>query len=176
MRNAVRGLAGLLAVLAACGVLVMMFVTAADVAMRSLTGHSLAGAQEVTESLIVAVVWLGFAWAQHTREHVSVDLATSRLGPRTAAAARLAGLVAMLALSAWMMWRTGISAWQSYESGEVRFGLLQVPMWPARATIPLGLGAFALVVALDAWSQTRALLTGTTLRRGAPSSALGGGD
>jgi TRAP-type C4-dicarboxylate transport system permease small subunit len=154
----IRGLAAVLAVLAAGGVLAMMLVTMVDVLKRTVTGRSLAGAQEVTESLIVAVVWFGFAWAQYTREHVAVDLLTRRLGVRAAAVVRLAGQLTVLGLAGWMMWRTGANAWGSFESGELRFGLLQVPMWPARTAIPLGLLAFVLVVLVDACDQARSLI------------------
>lgn len=150
MRRAVQRAAGTLGVLAALCVVLMMFATGADVVQRGLTGRSLAGVQEVTESLIVAVVWLGFAWAQMTREHVSVNLMTQRLGRRAAAVARLAGQGFVLVLASWMTWRTGVSAWESFVTGEVRFGLLQVPMWPARAAIPLGLIVFVAVVLVQA--------------------------
>jgi TRAP-type C4-dicarboxylate transport system permease small subunit len=171
MRRLIIKLAAALAVAAASFVMMMMLLTGADVLKRVLTGQSLAGTQEMTESLIVAVVWLGMAWAQHTREHVSVDIVTRRVGGRDAGAMRLAGQLIMLGLSLWMLWRTGGNAWNSFDTGEVRFGLLQVPMWPARLSIPLGLAAFVLVVLAQAWEQAQSLRRGG---HGASGSAAGG--
>lgn len=160
MRTAIHGLAAVLAVLAALCVLVMMLLTAGDVAMRSLTGRSIAGAQEVTETLMVAVVYLGIAYALYKREHVAVSVFTLRLPVRLRFALRLVGQAVMLALVVWIIWRTGAQAWRSWLNGEVRFGLLQVPVWPARMAIPVGMTAFLLQGLLDAYDQIVALATG----------------
>ncbi|MEX0954992.1 MAG: TRAP transporter small permease [Rhizobiaceae bacterium] len=143
----------MLAVAAALSVLAMMGMTSADVASRWITGRSIPGAQEVTESLMVAIVYLGMAYALCRREHVSVALLTSRLPARPAAALRLLGMIVMIAVITWMTWRTGQEALRSFQIGEVRFGLLQVPIWPARLTIPVGLTAFLMQALLDLYDQ-----------------------
>ena len=137
------------AIAAALCVVAMMGMTVADVTSRTITGRSVPGAQEISEQLVVALVFLGMAYAFYRREHVAVTICTLALPVRPRAAVRLLGRVIMLGLVGWMIWMTGEEAWRSYSQGEFRFGLLQLPVWPARAAIPLGLAAFALQVLSD---------------------------
>jgi TRAP-type C4-dicarboxylate transport system permease small subunit len=153
MRTIVMRISAFLALLAAACVLVMMFMTSADVASRWFTGRSIAGAQEVTESLMVAIVYLGIAYALCRREHVSVSVLTSRMPARMAAGVRMVGVIAMIVVAGWITWRTGLEALRSFQVGEVRFGLLQVPVWPARITIPIGFAAFVLQALVDLYDQ-----------------------
>lgn len=144
MRTTIRLISTVLAIIAALCVLAMMGITVADVASRTATGRSVPGAQEVSEQLVVALVFLGMAYAYYRHEHVAVSICVRALPVRPRAVFRLLGRAIMLGLVIWMIWATGESAWRSFMRGEFRFGLLQVPVWPARAAIPIGLTAFAL--------------------------------
>jgi TRAP-type C4-dicarboxylate transport system permease small subunit len=160
MAGIISKLSAMLAVLAAVSVLLMMLLTCVDIGLRSLTGRSLAGAQEIIESLMVAVVFLGMAYALQKREHVAISLLTDALPIRLATVLRLAGQLVMNALVVWIIIRTGQAAIWSYSIGEVRFGLLQIPMWPARASIPIGFTGFLLQSLLDIPEHIRAWNSG----------------
>lgn len=163
MRKAIDTVSAVLAVLAAACVMAMMLLTCLDTGMRWFTGRSVAGVQEIVEQLMVAVVFLGMAYALRRGDHVAVKIVTDALPVRLAAALRLAGMAAMIFVVAWMTWRTGSQAWRSFLAGEVRFGLLQVPVWPARVAIPLGLGVMLLQALPAVGDQIRALRTGRSL-------------
>lgn len=150
----------MLAILAAASVLAMMLLTCLDTGIRWFSGRSLAGVQEIVEQLMVAIVFLGMAYALRRGEHVSVKVLTASLPVRWAAVLRLCGLAVMIAIVIWMTWRTGQHAWRSFMTGEVRFGLLQVPVWPARLAIPLGLGALILQALPGVADQLKTLRTG----------------
>lgn len=160
MRKATNIISALLAVLAAACVMAMMLLTCLDTSMRWFTGRSVAGAQEIIEQLMVAIVFLGMAYALRRGDHVAVKIVTDALPVRLAAILRLAGMAVMVFVVAWMAWRTGMHAWRSFLSGEVRFGLLQVPVWPARVAIPLGLGAMILQALPGMYDQLHMLRTG----------------
>ena len=160
MRKTIDSLSSLLAILAAACVMVMMLLTCLDTGMRWFTGRSVAGAQEIIEQLMVAIVFLGMAYALRRGDHVAVKIVTDALPVRLAAMLRLVGMAVMIVVVAWMAWRTGLQAWRSFNSGEVRFGLLQVPVWPARIAIPLGLGAMILQALPGVFDQLRLLRTG----------------
>ena len=168
MRRLIRMISTFFAILAALCVVAMMAMTVADVASRIVSGRSIPGAQELSEQLIVALVYLGMAYAFYKRDHVSVTICTALLSARLRATARLAGRSLLLAIVAWMGWRTGAEAWRSHVVGEVRFGLLQMPLWPARAAIPLGLAALALQVVSDMVDRV------SDLREGRDSGAVQG--
>lgn len=146
MLRLIRTLSICFAIAAALCVVGMMGLTVIDVANRSVTGRSVPGAQEISEQLIVALVFLGMAFAYYRKEHVAVTMCTRALPIRTRGPVRLLGRCVLLGLVFWLIWATGHEALRSYAQGEFRFGLLQVPVWPARAAIPIGLAALALQV------------------------------
>ena len=149
MLRLIRTLSTGLAIVAALCVVGMMGLTVVDVASRALTNRSIPVAQEISEQLIVALVFLGMAFAYHRQEHVAVTMCTRALPIPTRGPVRLLGRCFLLGLLVWMIWATGHEAVRSYAQGEFRFGLLQVPVWPARAAIPIGLAALALQVLAD---------------------------
>ncbi len=71
---------------------------------------------------------------------------------------RLLGHAVLCGLVAWMTVETAQAALHSFLVGEYRFGLLQMPIWPARLMIPLGLGVLFLELLVDGRDLVRALI------------------
>ena len=100
----------------ACGVLsaialfAIMALTFFDVGGRKLLGNSIPGSLELTELLMVVVIFGAIPLVSHRGEHVTFDSLDSVLPHAIQVAQRaLVHLLcggAMLAL-AWLMWRTG---------------------------------------------------------------------
>jgi TRAP-type C4-dicarboxylate transport system permease small subunit len=156
----VRTVSRLCAMAGAAGVVALMLATVADVARRTLLGRPIAGVVEVSEVLLVAVVFLGAAYAQARREHVATTLLTARLGRRASAAVRSCSLALMAVLLVAMVWATGGRAADSVAVGEMRFGLVPVPMWPARVAITFGLLLLLAEVLLALAEAVRAVRAG----------------
>lgn len=135
-------------------VIALMLIVVGNVVMRAFFSSSIAGSVEFTEVLLAFVVFAGVAYAQQSRSHVNTTLVTSRLSPRAARIVRTVGLLVVAAVLAWTVIATadrGIEAWRT---GEARFGIREVPTWPGRLTVPIGLAILTLEVvltALDAW-------------------------
>lgn len=134
----------------AAGVLVMALIllTCIDVAWRNIDGHSVPGAYEYSEVVLVALVFLSLAWTQKVDGHVSIDLVTRALPERASRMLQAAGMVVALAVLSWMTVAGSHAAWESFLSGEYRFGLAQVPVWPARLAVAFGTLMLALQVIL----------------------------
>jgi len=62
--------------------ILMMFLVASDVVMRYVFNQSIAGALELTELMMVVIVFLAFAYVEHKDGHVRVDLVISLLTPK----------------------------------------------------------------------------------------------
>lgn len=138
IRRVVSVISRTMAVLSAALVLVITVIIVADVSRRYLTGRSIPGVIEYSEVLMVAVVFLGLAFAQRNQDHIGVDLFLSKLPRRAGQFVKAVGLVIVSGSFLWMLWETGKVAQRSYETGEHRFGLAQVPIWPARIVITVG--------------------------------------
>lgn len=137
--------AGMAAVSAALAAVIMLMITY-DVFLRQRGGGGVGGSSELAEVLLVGVAFLAFAHAEKAQAHVGTSLLTDRLPHRLRAWVRCIGLGLMVALFAWITWETGGAALDSFADREVRFGVRQTPLWPARIAVAVGFAALTLEV------------------------------
>lgn len=142
-------LSGAGAKVAAAGIVMIMLATTGDVARRWVTGRSIPGAVEGSEVVLVIAVFLGLGLAQRQSTHVATAVVTNRVPARIAAAMRSFGLAMVVVFALWVMITTLAKAQHSFQTGEARFGLVQVPIWPGRLAITLGFLLLSLEAALD---------------------------
>ncbi|MGM7669217.1 TRAP transporter small permease [Microbacterium sp. A93] len=132
--------------IASIGVLLLMIATVVDVSMRTLAGHGVPGVIEITEVLLVVTVFLAMMSSGRDGQHIRVTLLTDRLPEAAARLVRSIGLVLSLMIVGWLTWATIDKAIVSLRTAEYRFGLINVPIWPARVAIPIGLVCLAIVL------------------------------
>ena len=133
-------LAGYLATLALG---LMMLLTVVDVFLRYFFNAPITGATEITEFMMVVVVFPAFAWCAINRRHVMVALLVSYFPPRVQNIIDTITLLMSLGIFA-------IFTWQSFlESLEVgtRSALLDLPYAPFYWVLTLGFALFCLAIA-----------------------------
>ena len=121
----------------------MMLLTVADVFMRTVFDSPITGTTEVTEFMMVIVVFPALAWCAVTRRHVQVDLLVSHLPPRVQTI--IDSLTLLLALATFV-----IITWHSLlESMEVQTttSLLNLPQAPFYWVLTVSLALFCLAIA-----------------------------
>lgn len=154
--RAIKGAAaGMLWVAAAC-ILVIVALGTADTLLNALFKAPLPGVVEITETLLVAVIFLGVAYSLQTGRHVAVDVLTTRLPHRARMAAKLVSLGLTGLVFGLIAWRGTVSAADSVEFMEIAPGLLPVPIWPAKIALALG----AWMTLLECLRQLVRLLAG----------------
>lgn len=142
-----KRLSGLLSYVAGTGLVVMMLQITVDVVARTVFGRPLPQTIEfVSFYYMLAVVFLPMAAVEFAGHHVSVGLLSARLGKGGRRLLQLIGMSAGLAYFALMAYETGIAALESYEIGEYLMGAFALPTWPGRFFLPVGCGAYALVL------------------------------
>ncbi len=108
----------------------MMLLTFVDVMGRYVFGFPVAGSVELTEMLMVAVIFSGVPLATAAHAHVSVDLVTVGLGPRARrlqlAAAHLLALSASILFGV-VSWTRAMSAYE-YQDMTTMLSLPLAPM------------------------------------------------
>jgi TRAP-type C4-dicarboxylate transport system permease small subunit len=132
-------LSSLAAVIATVCTIALAGTLSADAISRAITGRSLVGMVEMSETLLVAIVFLGLAYCGVTGAHIAMNLVTAALPDRAAAWARTIAYTLVLLLVIWMIFATGDRAVDSFIRAEYKFGLAHWPLWPARSVITLGL-------------------------------------
>ncbi|SNU00512.1 TRAP-type C4-dicarboxylate transport system, small permease component [Ruaniaceae bacterium KH17] len=145
MKKAVIGITSTLGVLATVATVIMMIGIAIDVFYRTLYGRSVPGILELSETALVAAVFLGMSYTGATNSHIGVDLLTERMPAKVNRWLLSIAWGATSAFLVWMIWATTVRAIASTESHEIRMGLVNWPIWPSRWIIVVGLVAMLLV-------------------------------
>ncbi|WP_413544154.1 TRAP transporter small permease [Citricoccus nitrophenolicus] len=138
-----------LGALASLSTIAIMVAITVDVVVRNLGGRSVPGLLEMSESALVATVFLGLAYAGATNAHVAVDLLTAALRPAVARVLIGIAWLGAVAVSVWFVVATLQRALQSTAANELRQGLVDWPVWPARWLIVIGFAAFLLVAVIN---------------------------
>lgn len=132
----------------------LMAVVLFDVLMRYVLRLPFLGGFELTEMMMVLIVFLGLPYCAATQGHVSVDVFARFLDrPRLRwilAPIHLAGAVLLIV----MAWQAAVYALDSAERGEAS-QMLKVPDWPFQAVAALSAVAFAVVLLVQAWRVLR---------------------
>ena len=120
----------------------LMLLTVADVCGRSFFNSPITGTSELSEFMMVSVVFLALAWCALARKHVSVDLLVSRFTPRVQAIVDSITLLSALGTFVIITWRSAL------ESTEVvaATSLLRLPHTPFYWIMTGGLALFCLAI------------------------------
>ena len=155
LRQGVLRLSAPLGMLASIATVAIMVAVTIDVLARNMLGSSVPGLLEMSESALVATVFLGLAYTGTTNAHVSVDLMTEKLPGQIAR--KLAGVIWLLgsAMVIWFIYASVERAAASTASGEVTVALMEWPLWPARWLIVIGYAAFLLVALANTYLSFR---------------------
>jgi TRAP-type C4-dicarboxylate transport system permease small subunit len=100
----------------------MMLLTVADVVARYVFSRPLRGAFEVTELMLVVLIFAGLPLVSLAEEHAVMDFVDRVLGPRTQDRLRRAvHLVsaAFMALLTWLMWGKADRIWAYRDATDV---------------------------------------------------------
>lgn len=120
-------------------ILVLALITVVDVIARASTIGSVPGALEVSEVLLVVCVFFAFGAAQASGAHVATSVVTERLSARARLTVlRIAAVLVCVMLIALVI-ATAQEAITSVARGDYRFGLIQVPLWPAKVAVVIGM-------------------------------------
>lgn len=127
----------LFSALSAGAIVGIMLLICLNVLLRPF-GLSVPGLVEIVEVLMPASAFLAAAGCQRGGHHVSMDLVVTKLDASTR---RIVVAIANLVSIGFLMWltfATTLGAWHSWQLGETRFGVLQIPIWPTRILIAMG--------------------------------------
>jgi TRAP-type C4-dicarboxylate transport system permease small subunit len=137
-----------LAMVATLIVFVMLSANVVDIVLRTTADHPLPGAFEYTEVALVAIVFLGLPYTMQVGGHVAIDSLTVRLRPTLRRFAEATALVVVLPFVLWLTIASAGVALDSFMAREVKFGVVQAPVWPARMVIPIGAALLAAEIAI----------------------------
>jgi TRAP-type C4-dicarboxylate transport system permease small subunit len=135
----------------------MTLVTVVDVAGRYLLNRPLPGALELSELLMVFLVFGCFAYTELQNGHVDVDVLVNRFPPWGRAVCE--ALAALLSTGFWgvVAWRTAVRALDIRAAGETST-ILGLPIWPFVGIAAAGSVLFMFVLLYRRFDVVRRLV------------------
>jgi TRAP-type C4-dicarboxylate transport system permease small subunit len=146
LEAAASGLARAAGWLASAATLLCLLLVCVSVGARYLFAAPMGWSDKVAGWLVVALVLLAAPEAQRRFEHIGVDVAVGRIGPRLARYAHLLGALSV-ALVAAILLSAGIEAVAFSRMIGMMTDVEGVPEWWIQALLPVG-AALLLLVAL----------------------------
>lgn len=119
---------GAAAILGGMILVLLVLMTMTSITGRTLFSSPVTGDFELVEMGTAVAVFLMLPHVQFVRGHVAVEVFTSRAPWRVRAFLALFANVVMLAVAAFITWRTQVALGDRIDSGEVSY-LLSIPRW-----------------------------------------------
>lgn len=139
MDKFVDRLSRVLALASSVAVLAITIAIVIDVVGRYLWSQPLAGASEFAVTALVAVVFLGLARSQRTGGNFRVDVVIRLLPAVVGWALEVFWRVLAMVFVATLSWLSIGEAIHATATGELTFGTIVFPVWPARIILAFGL-------------------------------------
>lgn len=120
------------------GVFLIVLMTVADVVLRYFFSSPLPGVPEISTILFVAGIFLCLGYTQSRDGHVRVVVFVLWLPEKLKKATEIFVLFLALSIMGCLTWTAGAEAIRSIKIGEMQWGAVLVPLWPAKVLFPLG--------------------------------------
>jgi TRAP-type C4-dicarboxylate transport system permease small subunit len=148
-----RSLSGYLSYIGNVALAAMMLLATADVIGRYFFNAPVLGAYEITEYLMLILVFSFLALAQSTKVHISVDIVFNRLPARLQhVLERLNHLICLLMMIL-VSWMSIQRIWELKRTGEASV-LLKIPDYPFAVFLVIGCLAFCFEFFKDLFRST----------------------
>lgn len=124
---------------------VIALVTTADVLMRAFFRESILGIVEVTEYVMIVLVYFGLGWCALQGAHAKVDLMVGKLSARGQAVFDTITILLGLAIAVLISWQ-GYGEFLDDLKTKVASSIIGIPRYPFYLCLAIGCSAFSLVL------------------------------
>lgn len=146
-------------------IIALMLLVTVDVVMRLALNKTLLGAFELSEFMLGAVIWFGFAYTFKVKGHIRMDMVVTRFSPRVQFVLEILALLLALAFFVLILWQSILAALVVHRINEVST-ILRLPIGLVRMIVPLG----AFVVCLEIIGLLKRNLTGEARKETGPAN------
>jgi TRAP-type C4-dicarboxylate transport system permease small subunit len=145
---AIVSLSRIMNIVAMATLVLMMLLTVADVLMRSIFKLPILDSPQLTQYLMVCVVYFGLAYCAAKGRHVKVDLIVSHLSTRVQAILDSITYLLGLGICIIMTWRTLLETFVAYRYNAATT-VLEVPAYPFHVILTFGVAILCLVMLIQ---------------------------
>lgn len=122
----------------------LMVLTVANVILRDVFNKPIRGTPELSEFMMVIVIFLALAWCAVTRKHVRVELIVTHFSSRVQKILGSITLFITLGIFVVMTWQSVLESMVAYDTTSI----LRLPHTPFYWIMTFGLGLFCLAIAV----------------------------
>ena len=126
----------------------MVLLITADVVLRYFFNRPIKGSYELVEFMLVVIVYLGLAYTQTQKEHISVTLLTEKMPPHVLAVLDTATHLLSLAIFVFITWR-GIVQAETLRADGTTSDILLIPNYPFMWVVVIGSATLCLIFFRD---------------------------
>ncbi len=138
-------------------------ITVADVIGRYCFNHPIAGVYEVTQLMLVAIVFTGIAGVQAAGGHIRVEIVLQSIRKqRLRAAMEIVALVFGIVAFGLIGWQGLVGFLHAWRTHDYTMGLIEFPTWPAKVWIPVGSALICLRLLQQITQEMRKIASGKT--------------
>ena len=123
--------------------LVMMLILVADILWR-LVGTPLQGMAEMSVFVMMIVIYLGFSRCEEHHDHVGLEFFTNVLPKRGRRITRLIAQIFAVITVGLLFYAVATNAISAFESNEAIEGTTEIPIWPTKFVMVVGMVFFLL--------------------------------
>lgn len=150
--------------LGAIALLIMMFWVVVDVALRFFFNKPLLGSYEIVEYMMVAFVFMAFAYAQFCKTHITVPIVVEHLPVRGRAVLNTITNLITIFIGAILIWGAGKQSLDTFNS-HMTSSVLLIPKWPFQTITFIGLTAFTIAVLSDLFLNLNTIVAGQDVKQ-----------
>lgn len=118
--------------------LVVTFLVLLEVVTRYFFNAPTSWSNEANQYLLCALVMLGAGYTLRDSHHVRVDIIYASFSERKKALVELTTSVILVVSLIPMIWFGVIVTYEAILSGETSVSAARLPLWPSKATVPIG--------------------------------------
>lgn len=126
----------------------MMLLTVADVCLRYLLRQPILGSLELTQFMLVSLVFLAMAYTQVKKGHVRLDTFFERLPPTVQAVINSAAYLLSIGLISLATWQSIVYAQYLWQQGIIS-ETLRIPVYPFLLVVAFGSALLCLALIAD---------------------------
>ena len=137
-------------------VLVMAAITLIDIIGRATGWYSILGIYEMSQALMVWVVFIGIAYAHHLGSNIRSETISQRVGPKTRDIILLVSLLIGLFVFSSVFYTNTDFTYLSVVRHEILAGIPRpTPVWPIKIAIPFGVFFLLIQFTIDIVQMVR---------------------
>lgn len=134
-----------------CAAIVMAIHVSAEIVARTLFDTALTGTIEIVSFIyMIALSFLPLGHVQRNRQHIAADAIASVIPRKLSPYTDMLGRIISIGVTGFLVWAVTDMAIRQTRVGEsAEASYFDIPIWPSRWLLPIGLGAMLIIMILQ---------------------------